>query len=271
MEERYYETKVALYLVEKNPDYLIRYNQSIIGKYSAIKRQIDVLLIKKDKKVVVECKYYNRKVNIKIIEEFISFLEDVNITTGLLVTNKGVTKSVIKRIAEKNINIQILNENDLKSYDLGGLVPYENDRCAIIFPPYGWVSCGAVLELKSCCVFIPIGSDLENIMAEGNFLYLNISNEEYNIDNTFRKEINYINNRYDGKKIHKIWKENTIDFRKSYLFDKKRYDLSIVKKSNVGFLILHGILKPEDLKWTITAMKKMLNTAIMIPMIHNAN
>ena len=259
-----YETSVANYLVNNNPDFLVRYNRFIKGRYSQIKRQIDILLINDKRKIIVECKYYNKKVNIKVIEEFISFLDDVEVNEGLLITNIGVSKSVIKRISESEINIKILNEKDLEKYSLTALIPYERNRAIFIYEPYGWQSIGAVPELHSCCVFIPLGSSLENYDLEGNFLYLNLFDEGYSIDVSIDSEIKSINEYYLGKKKHTLLKDTDFFYRKSYLNIKKRYDITLIKHFSIGYAVIHGILKPNDLNWTITTMKKMLNTAIMI-------
>jgi len=259
-----YETSVANYLVSNNPDFLVRYNQSIIGRYSHTKRQIDILLLNAKRIIIVECKYYNKKVNIKVIEEFIAFLEDVGVNEGLLITNIGVTKSAIKRISESEIDIKILNDKNLKVYSLTALIPYEGNRAIFIYEPYGWQSVGAVPELHSCCFFIPIGSSLEIYNLEGNFLYLNLFDESYSIDQSINSELRNIDNHYLGKKKHVFSKDDDIYYRYSYLSIKKRYDISLIKHFPIGYAVIHGILKPNDLKWTITVMKKMLNTATMI-------
>jgi Holliday junction resolvase len=263
-EPKDYETMVASYLVENNPDFLVRYNQSIMGKYSHIKRQIDILLINEKQIIVVECKYYNRKVNIKIIEEFIAFLEDVGINEGLLITNIGVTKSVIKRISESEIEIKILSEKALAKYRLTGLMPYEGNRAILIFEPYGWQSIGTVLELHTCCFFIPLGSYVDNYNLEGNFLYLNLYDEGYSVDESIKSEIKSINEQYTGKKTHSLFKDDGFFYRRSYLYNKNRYDITLIKHFPIGYATIHGILKPDDLKWTITVMKKMLGKAMMI-------
>jgi Holliday junction resolvase len=261
---RKYETSVAMYLVNNNPDFLVRYNQFIKGKFSQVKRQIDILLVNNKRMIVVECKYYNKKVNIKIIEEFIAFLEDVGINEGLLITNIGVTKSVINRISESEIDIKILSEKDLGKYNLTSLMPYEGNRALFIYEPYGWQSIGAVPELHTCCFFIPIGSYLEDYNAEGNFLYLNLFDKNYSVDESINIEIKNINTHYSGKKKHTLLKNNDMFYRNSYLYNKGRYDITLIKYFPIGYAVIHGILKPSDLNWSITAMKKMLNKAIMI-------
>src|SRR5271157_2565527 len=96
-----YETSVAKYLVAHNPDFEVRYNQRVLGVYSKTERQMDVLLndTRGADRIVVECKYYNRAVDIGIIEAFISFLEDVGIQDGILITNKGISRAATRRVA----------------------------------------------------------------------------------------------------------------------------------------------------------------------------
>jgi Holliday junction resolvase len=266
-----YETMVANYLVNNNPDFLVRYNQSIKGKYSKVLRQIDIILVKKERIVVVECKYYNKKIDVKIIEQFISFLEDVGINEGLLVTNIGITKSVINRISESEIEIRILNEKDLKKYSLTALIPYEGNRALFLYEPYGWQSVGAVPELHTCCFFIPLGSNLGDYNLEGNFLYLNLFDESYPIEESTKSEIKSINDNYSGKKKHKLLKDIDFFYRFSFIYSKNRYDINIIKHFPIGYATIHGILIPSDLNWTITVIKKMLKKAMMITKIEETN
>jgi predicted helicase len=112
MNEAEYEHSVAKYLVYKNPQFKIKYNYKIVGKYSKAMRQIDVYVESNIGKItIVECKYYNRKVDVKIIDSFIGFLEDIDADSGLLITNKGASKTAKLRILEKDIHIVILDDD----------------------------------------------------------------------------------------------------------------------------------------------------------------
>jgi ferredoxin-fold anticodon binding domain-containing protein len=76
---------------------------------------------------VVECKYYNRKLTIKLVESFIGFLEDVGLSDGIIVTNIGVSKPAAKRVALSAIRIRVLSEDDLKGYKIAGLMPWQDN------------------------------------------------------------------------------------------------------------------------------------------------
>ena len=168
------------------------------------------------------------------------------------------------RIAELSIEIDILDEESLKDYSLGGLIPYEGNRGAIMRQPYGWVSCGVIEEMRTCCLFIPIGSKIEWVGPEGNFLYLNFRDNTYDVDLELNQEKSNIDENYDGKKTHKFVREDRFVIRKSYISQVKRYDIAIVKVYDHTRIILHGILKANDLNWTITAMRKMMESAILL-------
>jgi hypothetical protein len=156
------------------------------------------------------------------------------------------------------------NEEHLKEYDLTALITYEENRAIFIYEPYGWESIGFVPEFHSCCVFIPIGSELENYNLEGNILYLNLFDEKYSINESIKNEIDKINNFYSGKKKQYQLKIDDFYFRKTYLYEKDRYDITLIKPFDIGNAVIHGILKPNDLNWSINVMKKMLRKAYMM-------
>lgn len=264
MDDSQYETSVAKLLAANNPEYLIRYNQKIIGRYSKVKRQIDVLLINDKNQIAVECKYYNSKINVKVLDSFIGFLEDINVSDGILITNKGVSKAAVNRVAESNIKIRILSDSDIKSYRISGIITYENNRGALLPEPNGWVCAGSDEEKNICCLFIPIGSKYENYLIEGNFIYVKFFDETSFNEDFITIEKNNIETFYKGKKRYNYKNEDDYFIRTTYIFDKKRYDISVRKHYQNGIIIIFGILKPDDVKWTITSIKKVLKEAFLL-------
>lgn len=265
MNDKEYESSVAKYLVKKNPEFLVRYNQKREGILSKRNRQIDTLLINEKKEIVIECKFYNKKIDLKIIESFIGFLEDVNIREGILITNIGVTKSVPNRLANSDIKFHILSENELSNFRLAGLFPIEGNLGAILMEPNGWIYSGNVEKFRSPCVFIPIGSAIENILKEGNFLYLNLIENNIDIDEMIKNEKNIINTNYQGKSNHKISKDEKYLIRKSFIKSRNRFDIGIFRLCSNGAISVHGILKPCDVNWTITSLKKTLDNSTLFP------
>jgi hypothetical protein len=244
MDDQEYETSVAKYLVDNNPEYRVKYNQRIRGLISGTLRQVDVLLEKRDdsSRIVVECKYYNRKLTIKLVESFIGFLEDVGLSDGIIVTNIGVSKPAAKRVALSAIRIRVLSEDDLKGYKIAGLMPWQDNRMALLAEPNGWLFHENVSPFRACCLLTPIGSTLQESMAEGSLLYMNLADDRQPVDDKIEKEIEFINGFYSGKKTHKVAKDGRFVIRKSYLHERQRYDLGLVRLYHKGAIVIHGIL-----------------------------
>lgn len=63
----------------------------LLGKDSGVKRQIDVLVRQKkgdeETVILIECKHYASKINVKIVDAFIGCLEDVGADKGVIVSS----------------------------------------------------------------------------------------------------------------------------------------------------------------------------------------
>jgi len=121
-------------------------NTQIVGHISGSKRQIDVLvkLHQRDDticSIVVECKQYAKKIDIKTIDSFIGFLKDVEAQRGILVSDKGFTKGAIARAhkGEDDIEVDILNLGELKQFQAYGAIVYSGENALAIAPPFGWI------------------------------------------------------------------------------------------------------------------------------------
>jgi hypothetical protein len=74
----------------------VEFDQSIGGRYSRVDRQVDVLIsgrfanvTTRDITAAVDCKYYTRNIDVKKVDEFIGFVDDVHTDLGILITNEG--------------------------------------------------------------------------------------------------------------------------------------------------------------------------------------
>jgi hypothetical protein len=72
----------------------------IKGEYSERSRQIDVLIEQDSITTIVECKHYDKPVDVKAAESFMSMMNDVGANCGILISSSGFTSSVPKRIRE---------------------------------------------------------------------------------------------------------------------------------------------------------------------------
>ncbi|WBM74787.1 restriction endonuclease [Saprospira grandis] len=108
-----YEEKIhqELSLVYKNCDFF--FDDRIFGKYSRVDRQIDISIrgnLGGEKILgVVDCKYFSKRIDVKIVESFLGMIEDVKANFGLIITNKGYSEAAKNRVSMKNLNVEILD------------------------------------------------------------------------------------------------------------------------------------------------------------------
>ncbi|MDD5584758.1 MAG: restriction endonuclease [Candidatus Omnitrophica bacterium] len=104
-----YEKRVAGQLKTRLGFSRLEINIKIKGLLSKRKRQVDIFVPTPDNKnIIVECKKYNKKLDVKSIDSFIGFLEDVGASWGIIVTTKGFTRAAINRTARSKIQLDIM-------------------------------------------------------------------------------------------------------------------------------------------------------------------
>jgi len=86
-----------LYYTYRGPDYVVKPDvEDIVGKLSLTKRQLDVAVFRADSLdrpfLIVECKRYNRKLDVNDVGEFATRAEDVGAEYGVLVCPKGFSR-----------------------------------------------------------------------------------------------------------------------------------------------------------------------------------
>lgn len=108
------------YIFEKlsdwaGPDAEVLFDQQRIGRFSQTPRQIDVLVTGRfagitDRNITaaVDCKYYTRTIDVKQVDEFIGYVDDVATDLGLLVTNKAFTPAALQRAKVPGIELRVI-------------------------------------------------------------------------------------------------------------------------------------------------------------------
>jgi hypothetical protein len=119
-----YEDGVAALLAAKFEGHgTIERNASLPGRSGGRARQIDVLIRlalpdMDEELMVVDCKRYGSKVDIKDVEAFIGLVEDVGAAMGLLVTTEGYTAGAVARAAfTRGIRVQVIRVEDLPGWE----------------------------------------------------------------------------------------------------------------------------------------------------------
>lgn len=187
------------------PEASITHNVQKIGVMSGTKRQIDILiegyLAGYRLNIVVDCKYFNKKVDVKVVESFISFLHDVKANKGVLITNRGFTKAAQARAendSHVDLDIRIINFDRLEQFQGFGGIAYKEPAGVIIQPPNGWI-----LDFKQrypsvLATLYPMGLSFEQAIDSWQYIYVYITiktDVNPNLESLFKYQEGYIRQR----------------------------------------------------------------------------
>ena len=196
-----YEEQIFDKFKELFPDSTIEKNQRRIGKFSGRSRQIDILVtsqsIGREIIIVIDCKKFSKKIDIKTVESFIGFSEDIGAHIGIMITNIGYSKSAEMRAKNhhKDIQLDIVEFDNLEDYyfsfdscelckdgenSIRGLIRWGNptpliDDGIVTLINSGECSyCGeAYVKCQGCGEVIHFEADIEDAECEcGNIFYV---------------------------------------------------------------------------------------------------
>jgi hypothetical protein len=140
-----YEKEIFEIFQRQYPDAEISYDVKIEGRFSKKKRQIDILIeqyIAGNRiRIAVDAKYFNKKIDVKTVENYISMLSDIEAHKGLLITNVGYSTTAINRAYYDPVDIEldILNFNELKEFQTEINLPFAGNNAVAMFAPFGWI------------------------------------------------------------------------------------------------------------------------------------
>jgi hypothetical protein len=155
----------------------VRKNVFLRGRYSKRKRQIDVLVVEDTpagKQIVpIDAKQYKRRVDVKVVEAFEGFLQDLGAKRGLLITNTGYTKAALRRASNspRGLELDILNFSELSKWQAFGALPYFGKYAFLVPAPFGWVIDIARTDGRICNMF-QRGSNPAIAMRQRELMYL---------------------------------------------------------------------------------------------------
>lgn len=177
-----YEEYIHKHFVNLYPDAKITHNVSKLGFISKSKRQIDILIESQlagcQLNIVVNCKFFNTKVNIKTVESFISFLQDIKANKGVLITNKGFTKRAKNRAendSHQDLEIKIIEFNDLEKFQGFWGIPYRESAGVVLPPLDGWILDGKQRIPYVLATLYQIGLSFEEAMSRQEFIHVYIT------------------------------------------------------------------------------------------------
>ena len=145
MDWKKYEKEIFEHFNGQYPNAEITLDAKKDGMFSKTKRQIDILIeqyVAGNRIVIaVDGKYFNKKVDVKAVESYISMLEDIGAHKGLLISKEGFTEAAYNRahFGATEIELEILNFKDLHLFQSHGAIPYAGINGALVPSPFGWV------------------------------------------------------------------------------------------------------------------------------------
>lgn len=119
---RKYEKEIFNILKDTFEDCHFEFDDLIFGKFSKVDRQIDIAIRGKiggsEVLGIIDCKYFGKKIDVKIIEAFLGMIEDVKANFGIIITNQGFSKAAKNRATLKNLKLDIIKFNELEKIQL---------------------------------------------------------------------------------------------------------------------------------------------------------
>ncbi|MBE5160315.1 restriction endonuclease [Vibrio parahaemolyticus] len=212
MDWKEYEIYITKHFQRLFPNTSIQHNVRREGLMSKTKRQIDILIEGKvagfDLSVIVDCKYFNKKVDVKEVESFLSFLQDLKASKGVLITNNGYSEAAYNRATydSQDIELRIINFEDLEKFQGFMAIPYSKSECAIVTSPDGWVV-DASPKGPYVASFYPAGLSQEEAFHTEGFIYLVFSHKDKDwpdLPDLLDKQSQGANSHYRRPKIEYI-------------------------------------------------------------------
>ena len=204
-----YEIYITQHFRRLFPDADIKHNVRRKGIVSKTMRQIDILVeamvIGFPISVIIDCKCFSKKVDVKDVESFLSFLEDLKASKGIMITNVGYSKAAYNRATydTKDVELRIINFSDLEKFQAFGGIPYSRGHCAIVSAPDGWIL-DAVPKGPYVASLYPAGlSQAEAFELEG-FIYIVFSHKDKkwpNLDHLLKTHEDGIRRSYKNPRI----------------------------------------------------------------------
>ncbi|MFA7379843.1 MAG: restriction endonuclease [Bacteroidia bacterium] len=224
----------------------IKRDVKLIGKYSKAKRQIDILIQERiggnDIKIIIDCKLYNKKVDVKDVESFISMAADIGAEKGLMITEQGYTEAALQRAFNNpdHIELDIYSLKDLKSNFHGELaIPYSGENGALLLAPFGWII-DASKRPGSLCYLYQRGLSLEEAGKQKELAYINFWDKSKS--NFELKDLVNYQEEYMREKLP----VNSIEYKESIKREDAKTLIRIAKVANYPGIELTGFIEFDD-------------------------
>jgi hypothetical protein len=178
-----YEKEIHEYFRSQFPNADISHNVIIKGRYSKVNRQIDILIedyIAGNRiRIIIDGKFFAKKIDVKDVEMFIGMLNDCEANKGLLITQQGYSKAAINRAYHDPIDIELDIYNFKELHDFQGFmaIPFCDGHGVILAAPFGWIVDNTRRE-NILVTLYQRGLTLEDAQETKEWMYANIKSKD---------------------------------------------------------------------------------------------
>ena len=180
---RDYEVYITRHFQRLFPGASVRHDVNRLGVLSKVERQIDVLIEGKvagfDLTIVIDCKYFGKKVDVKDVDEFLGYLHDLRASKGILITTNGYTQAAYNRAMNdtRDVELRIIEFKDLEQYQGFMAIPYFGAHGAVVSAPDGWVVDASPPE-PQLAAFYPMGLSRGEAFHTEGYIYFSYSKKD---------------------------------------------------------------------------------------------
>jgi tetratricopeptide (TPR) repeat protein len=173
-----YEREIEEQFRSAYPSARITANAKLVGKFSKVERQIDLLIEEQASdfsfRIVVDAKHRGRKIDVGDVEAFLGLTQDVEAHTGMLIALEGYTPAAVNRAHYDNLDVilDVLSLDELKAYQGPTAIPYSGQCGAWIVAPFGWVV-DATRREGMLATLYQRGLTFEEAFRNNEFMYIN--------------------------------------------------------------------------------------------------
>lgn len=195
------------------PSAEITHNAKLVGKFSRVERQIDLLVEERASdfafRIVVDAKYRGRKIDVGDVEAFIGLTRDVEAHTGMMVALEGYTPAAINRAYYDDLDLilDVLNLDDLKVFQGPTAIPYSGEYGVSFVAPFGWVVDGTRRPHLLASVY-QRGKTFEEAVHSDEWMYVNFWKKKGDLVNSLESllthQSEYMSSDPDGSEIRII-------------------------------------------------------------------
>lgn len=197
-----YEREIEEQFRQAYPSARITPNAKLVGKFSKVERQIDLLIEEQASdfafRIVVDAKHRGRKIDVGDVEAFLGLMCDVEAHTGMMIALEGYTPAAINRAYYDNLDVilDVLNFDELKAFQGRAAIPYAGKCGVSVAAPFGWLI-DATRRPFGLATLYQRGLGLEEAQRNDEWMYINFWNKEKhsevnNLDALLKYQESYI-------------------------------------------------------------------------------